>query len=520
MNRPTLLLPALMLTHALAHLGLGWVLGLSGDEAHYALYATHPALSYFDHPPLVGWVQWPLVALDAPEGVLRLLPQALWLGTAAFVYALAQRLHSLLGLNLPERAAGTWAVLAFSLAPLLHVLAIGLLPDTLLMFFTAALMWQTVGMMRTPLRGRDWLVLGALLGLAGLSKYTAIFAALPVAACLLAAHGPALLRQRGPWLALALAVVLVLPVFVWNAEHGWISFAYQLHHGRGSHWQWRALLGFVLAQAVLYPLLAWSAVGLQRKTLGSPLARPWAWLLGFFGLPFAVLAYLSGGGSGLPHWTAPAWVALAPFAGLGLAALWQQGRRRAVWLLGGLQAFLTASLYGLMLTAGPTWLASTPSSTPSSTAGSASGRAPGSSPPGNATEAETLNPFTDFYGWREAGARARTLAAQHQVSHLAVQNWTLASRLAWYARPLPVHVLAPGFDQFSLWSGNLASGSDSLVLDWSQMAYHPPVGEGQFERCTLLETLPVQRAGRAVAHFSLSLCQGWGGRAAPRRQGE
>ena len=124
MNRPTLLLPVLMLTHALAHLVLGWVLGLSGDEAHYALYATHPALSYFDHPPLVGWVQWPLVALDAPEGVLRLLPQALWLGTAAWVYALAQRLHNLLGLNLPERTVGTWAVLAFSLAPLLHVLAI------------------------------------------------------------------------------------------------------------------------------------------------------------------------------------------------------------------------------------------------------------------------------------------------------------------------------------------------------------------------------------------------------------
>ena len=30
---------------------------LSFDEAHYALYGYYPALSYFDHPPLVGWVQ-------------------------------------------------------------------------------------------------------------------------------------------------------------------------------------------------------------------------------------------------------------------------------------------------------------------------------------------------------------------------------------------------------------------------------------------------------------------------------
>jgi hypothetical protein len=35
------------------HLLLGAALGLSVDEAHYALYAAHPALSYFDHPPLV-----------------------------------------------------------------------------------------------------------------------------------------------------------------------------------------------------------------------------------------------------------------------------------------------------------------------------------------------------------------------------------------------------------------------------------------------------------------------------------
>lgn len=499
LNRPALLLLSLMLAHALAHFGLGWALGLSGDEAHYALYATHPALSYYDHPPLVGWLQWPLVALNAPEGVLRLLPQLLWLATGGLVYALARRLPALLGLSLSPAVAGCWAVLAFSLAPLLHVLAIGLLPDTLLMFFTAALMWQTLGMMQRPPRGRDWLVLGTLLGLAGLSKYTAIFAALPVAACLLAAHGPGLLRQRGPWLALGWAVLLVLPVFVWNAEHGWISFAYQLHHGRGSQWQWTPLLGFVLAQGVLYPLLAWGTLGLRRSRLGAPLARPWVWLLGFFALPFGVLAYLSGGGSGLPHWTAPAWVALTPFAGLGLATLWQQGRRRTVWLLGGLQAFLTASLYVLMLSAGPTWL---------------------SSPAPGQGDDETLNPFTDFHGWREAGERARALAEQHQVAQLAVQNWTLASRLAWYARPLPVHVLAPGFDQFSLWSGELATGADAVLLDWSQMAYQLPVGEGQFQRCTPLERWAVERTGRPVARFSLHLCQGWGGRAAPRRQGE
>ena len=63
------------------HLVVGAAVGLSVDEAHYALYAAHPALSYFDHPPLVGWVQMPLVALGAPDAVLRMVPGLLWLAT-------------------------------------------------------------------------------------------------------------------------------------------------------------------------------------------------------------------------------------------------------------------------------------------------------------------------------------------------------------------------------------------------------------------------------------------------------
>lgn len=494
------LLILLLLCQVLIHAGLGFALGLSGDEAHYAMYAAHLDWSYYDHPPLVGWAQWPLVALGANDGVLRLIPEALWLATALLVHAVAQRVH---GLLVPQcataEAAGLWAVLAFSLAPLLHVLGIGLLPDTLLMFFTAALMLQTLRLFDADeaRRLRAWLLLGVLLGLAGLAKYTAIFAALPLLACLLAMHGLRLLRAPGPWAALLLAVLLVLPVFVWNAQHGWISFAYQLKHGAGSHWQLAQVGVFLLAQLLVYgPLLGWGAwQALRRHRFAVPPGRAGGWLLGFFALPFALLAWLSGGGSGLPHWTAPAWVALAPFAGVGLAALWADGRRRLVWVFGAAQALFCALLFALMLLAGPPWVASTQASDP-------------------------VNPFTDFHGWAAAGAQARQLAAQHQIKHLAVQNWTLASRLAWYARPLPVHVLDPAFDQFSLWSGDLPQGADALLLDWSQMAYELPLGPGQFARCVPLQTVPVARAGRPVAHFSLHHCTGWGGQPAPRRLGE
>jgi 4-amino-4-deoxy-L-arabinose transferase-like glycosyltransferase len=500
-------LAVILLGHSLLHFAMGWVLGLSGDEAHYALYAAHLDASYYDHPPLVGWIQWPLVVLNAPEGVLRLIPEALWAITGWLIFVIARRLHAMFTPSVGfADAAGLWAALIYSLSPILHILGIGLLPDSLLMLFTAAVLWQTLRLFEPARvhRHGEWLLLGALLGLAGLAKYTAILVALPVLICLVAVHGGRLLLRPAPWLAMLLAVVLVLPVFVWNAQHDWISFAYQLHHGAGSQWQWEQVALFGLVQLLMYPLLVWGALGLVGLNGAKGMRRPQAWLLGFFALPFSVLMVLSGGGSGLPHWAAPAWVALCPFAGVGLAALWVGGQQtrfrrlglRAVTLvLAAVQAAFCLIMYTLMLLAGPTWMSST-------------------------GQPEAFNPFTDFYGWDAAGRKAQQLAREHQISRLAVQNWTLASRLAWYARPLPVHVIAPGFDQFSLWSGELPLGTDAVLMDWSQMAYKLPLGEGRFERCEPLDTVLVERAGRTVARFAFYHCIHWGGKPAPQRLDE
>jgi 4-amino-4-deoxy-L-arabinose transferase-like glycosyltransferase len=478
----------------LLHAGLGALLGLSVDEAHYALYAAHLDWSYFDHPPLVGWAQWPLVALGAPTWVLRWVPELLWLCTALLVYALAERLQAAIphdSSDAPQTGqAGYWALLALALSPLLHVLGIGLLPDTLLVFFTALTMWLTLDLTdaNAVRRPGPWLALGFALGAAGLSKYTAIFAAGAVGLCLLLAHGFALLRNTWTWMALAVALLLVTPVAYWNYQNHWISLAYQAQHGAGGGWQAVHVLRFLFVQLLVYgPLLVWGWVGCRQSATRS--------LTWFFALPFVVLAILSGGGTSLPHWTAPACVALAPFAGLGLAHAWSRGRR---WLIVGLaasQALLCVAAFGLMLTAG------LPLFTNSS---------------GQGNSAHPSNPFADLHGWDLAGERAAALAQQQGLRSVAVQNWTLASRLGWYARPLPVHVLEDRFDQFDLWAGDLALGGDTLLVDWSQLGYVPPVGAHGFAECRLLDSQDVQRLGRTVASFRFYACHNWSGQPQPR----
>lgn len=476
---------ALVLLHGV----LGASMGLSVDEAHYLLYAEHLALSYFDHPPLVGWVQWPLLALQLPDALLRVLPALVWWATVAGAYRFTLGLVSDTAAG--EEGAALWALAALALAPLLHILGIGLLPDTLLMALTVAIVAQAWRLMRTPLQSSGWapwLRLGLLLGLAGLSKYTAIFAALAVALCLLQTHGLRLLRSAGVWVSVLLAAVLVLPVLVWNAQNGWVSFRYQLAHGAGGGWKPLEFARFVLVQWLVFGPLLWAALAGWRRA--APAARPLFW---FFVLPFSVLAYLSGGGTSLPHWTAPAWVAAAPFAGLALQH-WQR-TGWAAWLraLAGLQAAVAVGLLGLMLSAGWPFIASN-----------------------DDTVAPAVNPFADLHGWQQAGPMARELAQQEKLGALAVQNWTLASRLAWYARPLPVHVLEDRFDQFDLWAGDLPQGGDALLVDWSHMAYDVPMAPHGFTRCKLLQSLPVQRWGVPVASFRFYACYGWEGSPQPR----
>lgn len=502
---PTLLAGAVVL-----HLALALGFHLSPDEAHYALYASHLDWSYFDHPPLVGWVQWPALMLGGRDFLMRVVPMACWLLAAVGVMRLTRELYPLLG-------SAQAALLLLVLSPMPHLLGLALVPDSLLLPITCGVMllcWRlcdVTWLRRTSL----WLALGVCLGLAGLSKYTAVMLALGAALVLLRVHGKRLLALPGPWMAVVLALILITPVLGWNATHNWISFTYQLGHVAGAQ-EWR--LGrvgvFLLVQFIVFGCLL--LVGLiavvRSRQVGTHVARgpesttsqmpispispisPLFFCV-CFGLPSLLLfAFLSGRGSALPHWTAPGWLALMPPAAAGCVVLWTR-HRVPLMVMGAVQALTFAVLAGLMLTGGV----------------ASEKDAQAQSQPGQMLDTAPVNPFADLHGWDAAAVRGRALAQMQGVKTLAVMNWTLANRIAWYARPLPVKVVQRHFDQFDLWFGTLVPGESVVLIDWSLMSFAPPVGPQQFERCDVLEQLPARRMGRQIAHFSYMLCRNWQG---------
>ena len=504
LRRPDRFGIALLASAALVHLALALGFHLSPDEAHYALYASHLDWSYFDHPPLVGWVQWPALMLGGHDLLMRVVPMACWLLAAVGVMLLTGELYPLTG---SARAA----VLLMVLSPMPHLLGLALVPDTLLLPITCAVMWLCWRLCdATRLRRMSlWLALGVCLGLAGLSKYTAVMLALGAALVLLWAHGIRLLALPGPWFAVLLAAVLITPVLGWNASHDWISFTYQLGHVAGAQeWRLSRVAVYLLVQLIVFGLLllAGLVAAMRLKGTASEAApvqaspapvfpvSPLAFCV-CFGLPSLLLfAFLSGRGSALPHWTAPAWLALMPPAAAGCVALWKR-HRVALMVVGSVQALTFTVLAGLMLSGGV----------------ASEKDAQAQSQPGQMLDTAPVNPFADLHGWDAAAGRGLALAQTQGVKTLAVMNWTLANRIAWYARPLPVKVVQRHFDQFDLWFGTLVPGESVVLIDWSLMSFVPPVGAKQFERCDALDQLPARRMGRQIAHFNFMLCRNWQG---------
>ena len=126
------------------------------------------------------------------------------------------------------------------------------------------------------------------------------------------------------------------------------------------------------------------------------------------------------------------------------------------------------------------------------------------------------NPFADLYGWREAAEKASQLAQLHQANALAVTNWSLASRVAWYARPLPVKVVNSHGDQFQLWFGGLQPNDQVVWVNWSLMRFDPPNAPHQFKSCERLDEMVLSHWERPIAIFDFWLCKGW--TSAPTRQ--
>ena len=195
---------------------------LTFDEAYYWMWSKHLAFGYYDHPPMVALVirLGTMIAGDTEFGV-RVASILLALPMSFAVYRSAEILFG------GARIAATAAIL-LNVTLMAAVGTLIVTPDAPLLVASSFVLLFCAKVLETG-RGAWWLAVGLAVGMAMLSKYTALF------------FGPAILiwlasvaKMRrwfvSPWPYLGglVAAAVFTPVILWNAEHQWVSLIKQI----------------------------------------------------------------------------------------------------------------------------------------------------------------------------------------------------------------------------------------------------------------------------------------------------
>jgi hypothetical protein len=332
----------LIAVFTVVHVCLAALIGLGVDESYSLTISRDLALSYFDHPPLHLWIAHFAQMLLGHGPIVRLPFVAMSAMSSWFMFQLTRELFG--------GRAGLWSLTVFNLSGFfLFAAGCWILPDGPLNLCMLGACLSALPILRAPQDCEPgpapWIKTGVWIGLAFLSKYHAIIFALGLLAFLAASvTHRRLLVTPGPYLGMATSLLLSSPVLIWNAEHAWVSFAFQgsraMPHAAPSI---AHLIAQLAGEALL--LLPWIivpfAAAVRRSFRLAKFDDRHAFCL-WLGAPLVVLCTLAPlwGSRGMPHWPMPGWLILYPLFGTFLA----DAEQSRVWPRNWLRASVMAAI--------------------------------------------------------------------------------------------------------------------------------------------------------------------------------
>ncbi|MGC2854609.1 ArnT family glycosyltransferase [Novispirillum sp. DQ9] len=458
----------------------GSPIDLSFDEAQYWGWAQAPAFGYFSKPPMVAWVIWLTTAIGGDgEPWVRLGSTLAHGGTALALF--------LVGRALFDARVGMWTALAYATLPAVSLSALLISTDPFLLLFWALALHAYV----TALRGNGlgwWTLLGLWIGLGLLSKYAMVFFIVGMVLHLAwsAADRP-WLRRAGPWLAVALGIVVYLPNLWWNRTHGFASYR---HTGENANLKSELfnpgeLAEFLGAQFGVFGPLLFAALLVLIVARFVPAMRDGRLrLLMSFTLPVLGLitaqAFLSRANA---NWAATAYVAATPLV---VGWLWEKGRwRRVIHASVALHLLAAGVAYNLDTVQRLTGLSS--------------------------------GVLRKMQGWDALGEQLRAARAAHPELTLLFDDRKLMASMLYYARPVVFDAVmfrqSPGIQNHYELTTTLAGreGQDFLLVARGD---DTPV-RGAFDSIEPAGTLHVQVTPTHALDARLYVVRGYKGHAYP-----
>ncbi len=439
--------------------------GYGVDEAHYVLYAKHLALSYFDHPPLVGWIHYIFSFFGSGEFWARV--PAILLG------AIDNYLVYLLLKDKNEKAA-LWAVAALNASLVIGVLFLTLMPDSILITLMLLLVFA-VKKIEKDKSVASYLLLGVVFGLLGLAKYTAVLFVPAFLIYIFWVRRSDILFDTRLFISFFVALFLVSPVIVWNIDNNFASFAYQAGHvGGGNGGSFENFFTSLARQFAAYnpALFAVAFYGLYKAAKNKEFKLETS-------LGMAILVFMLASQYrqvALPHWISPFFVLFVP---IGAFYLYETRAKLTKWVVGVSLVLALVVHAELALKLGKF--------------------------------KDYNSPFRDIVGWDGACAKADKKLSEINSTNkaLAVTNWTVASRAIVYSSA-PVYLIDERKDQFDIWEGTSPLGKDLLFIN--PKTFHKDINSSFV--CDDVVSFGEYTAvlnGAIVDNFSYELCKNFQG---------
>ncbi|MCX5781593.1 MAG: glycosyltransferase family 39 protein [Elusimicrobia bacterium] len=309
-------------------------LQLHPDEAYYWLWSHHLQLSYFDHPPMIAYFIKLTTLFFMSEFWVRLSALMVSVLMSFIIWILSKQFFN-------SEKVSSGSVLLLNVYPLTASGSIIITPDAPAFLFWSLgifISWQLFKTQKAYL----WYVLGIILGLSLLSKYTAILLVPSIFLYMIFTDEKRWLKTVHPYVALVLSIIIFLPVIIWNIANNWVSFKFQMHHGLEGYDLLNGMLEYIGGQLMALTPFAW-LMGIWASAIFMFSKRKEKLFLGVTSVPIILLFMFTS----LKKAAAPNWPVLAYFTfTIALCAYFLDGKKwkETLWAL----VFLFSLFFSLL----------------------------------------------------------------------------------------------------------------------------------------------------------------------------